>query len=175
MALRSTEGKSKTEILAQRILDINPDVKLNVIEAYLKDQITEQILDATKYDYAIDCIDTLSSKVYFIKGCLDRKIPLISSMGAGRKLDPTRVRIVPIEQTHTCPLAFDVRKYLHKLGIRKGFDAVFSDELVRNDEMQINPKGSKKRSFIGTISYMPAVFGLCCASVVIRNIIDKKG
>ncbi|MEN9521970.1 MAG: hypothetical protein RL065_347 [Bacteroidota bacterium] len=174
VALRSTEGKSKTEILAQRILDINPDVKLNVIEAYLKDQITEQILDATKYDYAIDCIDTLSSKVYFIKGCLDRKIPLISSMGAGRKLDPTRVRIVPIEQTHTCPLAFDVRKYLHKLGIRKGFDAVFSDELVRNDEMQINPKGSKKRSFIGTISYMPAVFGLCCASVVIRNIINTK-
>jgi tRNA A37 threonylcarbamoyladenosine dehydratase len=63
---------------------------------------------------------------------------------------------------------------LHRLGIRKGFDAVFSDELVKNDEMQINPKGSKKRSFIGTISYMPAVFGLCCASVVIRNIIGKK-
>ncbi|MEY4875798.1 MAG: hypothetical protein RL708_947 [Bacteroidota bacterium] len=174
VALRSTEGKLKTEVLAQRIKDINPDVNLIIYDAYIRDEKTHEILDAAKYDYAIDCIDTLSSKVYFIKACLDKKIPLISSMGAGRKLNPTRIKIVPIEETHTCPLAFDVRKYLHRLGIRKGFEAVFSDELVKNDEMTINPKGSKKRSFIGTISYMPAIFGLYCASVVIRNIIEKK-
>ncbi|MEY2828495.1 MAG: hypothetical protein RIQ33_353 [Bacteroidota bacterium] len=174
VALTSTIGKLKTEVLAERLRDINPKIKLIVFDAYIKTDKTQEILDAAKYDYAIDCIDTLSSKVYFIKACLDRNIPLVSSMGAGRKLDPTRVKIVPIEQTTTCPLAFDVRKYLYKLGIRSGFDAVYSTELATYDEVTINPKGSKKRSFIGTISYMPAIFGLCCASVAIRNLIEHK-
>lgn len=170
VALSSTEGKLKTQILAERLLDINPDLKLHVFDAYIKEEKTKEILDAAKYDYACDCIDTLSSKVYFIKNCLDRKIPLVSSMGAGRKVDPTRIKIVPIEETFKCPLAFDVRKRLSKLDVKDGFDAVFSDELITDDKITINPKGSKKRSFIGTVSYMPPIFGLCCASVVIRNL-----
>ena len=173
VALNSTEGKLKTQILADRLLDINPDLKLHVIDAYIKEEKTQEILDAAKYDYACDCIDTLSSKVYFIKNCLDRKIPLVSSMGAGRKIDPTRIKIVPIEETFKCPLAFDVRKRLYRLGVNGGFDAVFSDELITDDKITINPKGSKKRSFIGTVSYMPPIFGLCCASVVIRNLSNK--
>ena len=92
-------------------------------------------------------------------------------MGAGRKLDPTQIKIVPIEKTKICPLAYDVRKRLHKLGIKKGFDAVYSPELMQDDKITVNEKGSKKRSFIGTISYMPPVFGLFCASVVIRNLV----
>ena len=173
VALNSTEGKLKTQILADRLLDINPDLKLHVIDAYIKEEKTQEILDAAKYDYACDCIDTLSSKVYFIKNCLDRKIPLVSSMCAGRKIDPTRIKIVPIEETFKCPLAFDVRKRLYRLGVNGGFDAVFSDELITDDKITINPKGSKKRSFIGTVSYMPPIFGLCCASVVIRNLSNK--
>ncbi len=170
VALSSTESKLKTQILAERLLDINPELKLHVFDAYIKEEKTQEILDAAKYDYACDCIDTLSSKVYFIKNCLDRKIPLVSSMGAGRKIDPTRIKIVPIEETFKCPLAFDVRKRLNRLGINGGFDAVFSDELITDDKITINPKGSKKRSFIGTVSYMPPIFGLCCASMVIRNL-----
>ena len=170
VALHSTEGKLKTQILAKRLLDINPDLKLHVIDAYIKEEKNQEILDAAKYHYACDCIDTLSSKVYFIKNCLDRKIPLVSSMGAGRKIDPSRIKIVPIEETFKCPLAFDVRKRLNRLGVNGGFDAVFSDELITDDKITINPKGSKKRSFIGTVSYMPPIFGLCCASVVIRNL-----
>jgi tRNA A37 threonylcarbamoyladenosine dehydratase len=170
VALQSTVGKLKTEVLQERLMDINPQLILNTKSVFLKEGITASILNACKYDYAVDCIDTLSSKVYFIKGCLDRGIPLISSMGAGRKFDPTRIKIVPIEQSIICPLAKDVRKYLHRMGIRKGFDVVFSDELFTKDTLKINPKGSPKRSFIGTNSYIPAIFGLMCASVVIRQL-----
>ena len=171
VALSSNDGQLKTKIMAERILDINPAVNLKVFDAYIKEEKTKEILDAAKYDFAIDCIDTLSSKVYFIKNCLDRNIPIVSSMGAGRKLDPTQIKIVPIEKTKICPLAYDVRKRLHKLGIKKGFDAVYSPELMQDDKITVNEKGSKKRSFIGTISYMPPVFGLFCASVVIRNLV----
>jgi tRNA threonylcarbamoyladenosine dehydratase len=173
IALQTNVGESKVAIMERRLKDINPAVKVNVFNVYIKDELADTILDAAKYDYACDCIDTLSSKVFFIKKVLDRKIPLVSSMGAGRKLDPTSVKIVPIEQTKVCPLAKDVRKLLHKIGIRKGFDAVYSTELIKDDKMTINPKGSKKRSFIGTISYIPNVFGLMCASVVIRNILKN--
>ena len=174
IALQSNVGESKVAIMERRLKEINPQVKVNVFNVYIKDGLADEILDAAKYDFACDCIDTLSSKVFFIKKVLDRKIPLVSSMGAGRKLDPSCVKIVPIEQTKICPLARDVRKMLHKMGIRKGFQAVFSTELILDDKMTINPKGSKKRSFIGTISYIPNLFGLMCASVVIRSILKTN-
>jgi tRNA A37 threonylcarbamoyladenosine dehydratase len=171
VALNSNIGMYKAEIMKERILDINPDVNLITYNTFIKEEKTSEILDAAKYDYACDCIDTLSSKVYFIKNCVERKIPLVSSMGAGRKLDPSLVKIVPIEDTNTCPLAYDVRKRLRRLGVFTGFDTVFSPELIRDDTILINKKGSIKRSYIGTISYMPNIFGLMCASVVIRNLI----
>lgn len=172
-ALYSTEGKVKAEVLAQRLLDINPELNLRVLPEYLKDSRTNEILDGDHFDYALDCIDTLSPKVFFIKACLARKIPLVSSMGAGSKVDPTRLKVADISETYGCNLARYVRKYLHKLGIRSGFDAVFSDEARLESAQVVVSEGRNKKSFVGTISYMPAVFGCTVASVAIRGLYSR--
>ena len=129
-------------------------------------------LDAAPYDYAVDAIDTLSPKLALIKGCLDRGIPLVSSMGAGAKTDPTRMEIADIGRTHHCPLAHMLRKRLHKLGIRTGFRAVFSAEPAREGAMILCEEQNKK-SNVGTISYLPALFGIGCASVVVRDLLGE--
>lgn len=173
VALHSTVGVAKAEILASRLRDINPEIQLSVIQQYIKDDATDQLLDIDRYDYVVDAIDTLSPKVALIKGCLDRGYPLVSSMGAGAKLDPTMVEAADIGKTHHCPLAHMLRKRLHKLGIRRGFTAVFSPEEPIEGAMIICEEQNKK-SMVGTISYMPAAFGLAAASVVIRGLIDDK-
>lgn len=170
VALHSTVGRAKAEILAARILDINPQLRLTVKQEYVKDELTDELLDAARYDYVVDAIDTLSPKVALIKGSLDRGYPLVSSMGAGAKVDPTQVQIKDIGKTHHCPLAHALRKRLHRLGVRSGFDAVFSAEEPIDGSM-ILCEEQNKRSNVGTISYMPAVFGCAVASVVIQGLI----
>ena len=169
IALHSTIGQLKTEVLAKRLMDINPKLSLRVVPEYIKDEKTDEILDSEKYDYVVDAIDTLSPKLALIKGCLDRKIPIVSSMGAGAKLDPTKMEICDISKTHHCPLAHMLRKRLHKIGIRKGFKAVFSAEPPKEGAMILCEEQNKK-SNVGTISYLPALFGIGCASVVIRDL-----
>lgn len=173
ITLISNDGQKKAEVLAERLRDINPEIELTVIPEYMKNERTDEILDSAKYDYAVDCIDTLSPKVFFIKGCLDRKIPVVSSMGAGGKVDPTQVTIGDISETHTCNLAFYVRKRLHKMGIRKGLKVVWSPEQADKSKIVVVDSGPKK-SVIGTISYIPATFGIQAASVVIRDLYNRK-
>ena len=172
VALHSTVGRPKSEILADRLRDINPEIELTLVNEFVKDELTYELLDATHYDYAVDAIDTLSPKLAFIKGCLDRQIPLVSSMGAGAKTDPTKMEIADISKTHHCPLAHMLRKRLHKIGIRKGFRAVYSPEPMREGAMILCEEQNKK-SNVGTISYIPALFGIGCASVVIRDLIGE--
>lgn len=172
VALRSTVGQSKARVLAARLRDINPQIELTVLERYIRDEATDELLDSARFDYAVDAIDTLSPKVNLIKGCLDRDIPVVSSMGAGAKTDPTLMEIRDIARTHHCPLAHMLRKRLHKLGIRSGFQAVFSPEPIREGAMILCEETNKK-SNVGTISYLPAVFGCGCASVVIRGLLKE--
>ncbi len=169
-ALKSTEGLSKAEVMGQRLLDINPDIKLTIIREFLKDEKTVNVLD-TGFDYVVDSIDTLSPKIFLIYHSLQRKFPVVSSMGAGGKFDPTRVKISDISETTDCPLARILRKRLHRLGIREGFTAVYSSEVV--DKTKVIPTNGEhnKASIVGTISYMPAAFGIACASVVIRDLV----
>ncbi len=169
IALHSTVGRSKTELMAERLLDINPDLELRTVDRFIKDDETYTLLDSARFDYVVDAIDTLSPKLALIKGALDREIPLVSSMGAGAKTDPTRMEIADISKTHHCPLAHMLRKRLHKLGIRSGFRAVFSAEPVREGTVVLCEEQNKK-SNMGTISYIPALFGIGCASVVIRDL-----
>ena len=171
IALHSTIGRVKTDVLAERLKDINPELELNVVPEYIKDEKTDEILDSEKFDYIVDAIDTLSPKLALIKGALDRNIPLVSSMGAGAKLDPTKMEICDISKTHHCPLAHMLRKRLHKMGIRRGFKAVFSAEPPIEGAMILCEEQNKK-SNVGTISYLPATFGIGCASVVIRDLIE---
>lgn len=173
ITLISNDGQKKAEVMAQRLRDINPEIELTVLPEYVKNERTDEILDSAKFDYAVDCIDTLSPKVFFIKACLDRKIPVVSSMGAGGKVDPTQVTIVDISETYNCNLAFYVRKRLHKMGIRKGVKVVWSPEQADKSKIVVVDGGPKK-SVIGTISYIPATFGIQAASVVIRDLYNRK-
>ena len=174
VALHSTVGKQKCEILAARLLDINPELKLHTVNRFIKDDETDALLDSAKFDYVVDAIDTLSPKLALIKGALDRCIPLVSSMGAGAKTDPALMEIKDISKTHHCPLAHMLRKRLHKIGIKRGFRAVFSPEPIREGAMILCEEQNKK-SNVGTISYIPALFGIGCASVVIRDLIGEMG
>jgi tRNA A37 threonylcarbamoyladenosine dehydratase len=170
-ALISTDGKSKSEVLGARLKDINPDLELVVINEFINRHNTEALLKNGNFDYVADCIDTLLSKTTLIRLCLEMKIPIASSMGAGSKVDPTKVKIVDISATYNCKLAYYVRKRLHRVGIFTGLKVVFSPERPLEKRLIVVENGPKK-SVVGTISYMPAVFGCTVASMVIRGLYE---
>ena len=168
-ALQSTEGRAKAEVMGQRLLDINSGLRLTIINEYIKDERMIEIIDKG-YDYVVDAIDTLSPKVFLIYHTVNRKMPLVSSMGAGGKFDPLSVKISDISDTNNCSLARILRKKLHKLGVRNGFTAVWSPEEIDKEKVVPTNGEQNKASVVGTISYMPAIFGIACASVVIRDL-----
>lgn len=172
-ALISTEGQSKAQLMAARLRDINADLQLEVFETYLQENIIQEITSQAKYDYAIDAIDTITPKVSLIKNCLLQGIPIVSAMGAGGKLNPEKVHIADIYQTYNCTLAQQVRKTLRKWKVKGNFKAVFSSELPDKTKVQYVEGARHKKSYLGTISYMPSLFGCFCASVVIRDLIEK--
>jgi tRNA threonylcarbamoyladenosine dehydratase len=169
-ALKSTEGLPKAEVMAERLRQINPEINLTIVNEYLKDERMTEVLDAG-FDYVVDAIDTLSPKIFLIYHSLSRKLKVVSSMGAGGKFDPEQIRISDIAETSDCSLARILRKRLHKLGIRDGFTAVYSPEPVDRSLIARVEGEQNKASVVGTISYMPAAFGIVCASVVIRNLL----
>ena len=169
-ALHSTVEMSKAKVLSARLLDINPNLQLTAHEMYIKEEITTNLLESAPWDYVVDCIDTLSSKVFLITQCLDMKLPVVSSMGAGGKLDPSQIMVTDISKTYVCNLARYVRKRLQSLGVKKGLKVVFSPEKADQDKIIVTEKAFPKKSIIGTLSYMPAMFGCTVASVVIRDL-----
>lgn len=173
LALVSTVGRPKCEVLKERLEDINPEIDVRIINSYVTGENNDELFGDLKMDFLVDAIDTLTPKIYLIKYCLERGIPMVSSMGAGAKIDATAVRIADISETKMCPLAHMLRKRLHKIGIYTGFDAVFSIEEPRRDSVVIEESRNKK-SQVGTISYLPAVFGAACAQVAIRQIVGIK-
>ena len=173
VALHSTIGESKVEVLSKRLLDINPDLELIAKHEFLKDDSIEALLDGDTYTYIVDAIDTLSPKCYLIAHALRRKIKIVSSMGAGAKVDPTQIRYGDISDTYHCALAKAVRKRLQKMGIRRGLPVVFTTEQADRDAIFESDTEQNKKSTVGTISYLPAIFGCYMASYVIRKITGK--
>lgn len=171
-ALVSTQFQPKSEIVAARLRDINPEIRLTVINEFLKDERIPELL-SNHFDYVVDAIDTLSPKVFLIVHALRRQLPLISSLGAGGKLDPLLIRIDDIGNTYNCNLARMVRKRLTKFDIRSGFKVVFSPELVDKSVIILTEGEQNKKTTVGTISYLPAMFGCYLASQVIRDIINR--
>jgi len=169
LALKSTEGLLKAELMGSRLLNINPDLNLEIISEYIRDERMVEILDRG-YDYVVDAIDTLSPKVFLIYHSLQRKYPVVSSMGSGGKFDPLRISITDISETTDCTLARMLRKRLHRLGVRSGVTAVWSPEAIDKTRILSVSGEANKASVVGTVSYMPAAFGIACASVVIRNL-----
>jgi len=169
LALKSTEGLLKAELMGSRLLNINPDLNLEIISEYIRDERMVEILDRG-YDYVVDAIDTLSPKVFLIYHSLQRKYPVVSSMGSGGKFDPLRISITDISETTDCTLARMLRKRLHRLGVRSGVTAVWSPEAIDKTRILSVSGEANKASVVGTVSYMPAAFGIACASVVIRDL-----
>jgi tRNA A37 threonylcarbamoyladenosine dehydratase len=168
-ALISSEGKYKADVLGERLLDINPDLKLTVIKEFIRDERMVEILDH-RFDYVIDAIDTLSPKVFLIYHTMCRKMPLISSMGSGGKIAADLVKVSDISETVNCPLARIIRKRIHGMGIRQGFKAVWSPEPPDKSKVVAIADERNKASIVGTVSYMPALFGIVCASTVIKDL-----
>ena len=173
-ALNSTIGKNKTDVVAERILDINPEINLKKINEFLEPERMEEILTQEKFDYVLDCIDSLSPKLALIITCKRKKIKLVSAMGAGGKTDPSKVMVKDISKTNNCFLAKQIRKKLKKEQIHKGFRCVFSTEIQDENSLKMTDSSNYKKSFYGTISYMPAIFGLYAAAEVIRFLLKKE-
>lgn len=171
-ALDSTIGCQKAELMAARFRDINPQLKLHVINDFIRDEGMIEVLDRAAYDYVVDAIDTLAPKIFLIYHSLHKGLPVVSSMGSGGKLDPSAIRVSDISESYNCTLARMLRKRLHKLGVYKGVKVVFSSE-VTDPKAVVLAESQNKKSNVGTISYMPPLFGCFMASVVIRDLIGK--
>lgn len=167
-ALHSTEGMSKCELMKQRLSAINPEIELHAIDQFYTGYDFDELLQQP-FNYVVDAIDTLSPKVFLIRAALHNHHSFISSMGAGGKLDPAQVRIADISKSYHCNLARMVRKRLTKLGIKEGFEVVFSPEPVDPAVILHTEDEQNKKTTVGTISYMPAIFGMMAASKVIRS------
>lgn len=170
IALDSTIGKPKSAVLAERLKDINPDVRLTLINCYLEEGGIQQLLGEHKVDFLVDAIDTLAPKIALIRYCVESGIPHVSSMGAGAKFDATAVRLADLSKSYNCPLAYILRKKLRKVGISKGFKVVFSEELPRREAI-VAVEERNKKSNVGTISYLPAVFGCVCAQAAVEHLL----
>lgn len=172
-ALHSTLGQHKVEIVGDRLLDINPELELIKINEFLNPERMEAILDEGKFDYILDCIDSVTPKITLIIAAKRRKIKIVSAMGAGGKTDPSKVMVRDISKTYNCFLAKQVRKRLKKEKINKGIRCVFSNEIQNEESLKLTDGTNYKKSFYGTISYIPAIFGLYAAAEVINFLIKK--
>ena len=172
-ALSTNHGVAKVEIMADRIRAINPEIKLHTICEFVNPERVASFF-TVQPDFIIDAIDSITPKITFIRAAYERKIPLVSSMGAGAKVDPTRLRVADISETYQCPFAQQIRKNLRNHGIYKGVTVVFSDELPIKESLMLTDGKNFKKSAYGTISYMPATFGAVTASVAIRALMKSN-
>jgi tRNA threonylcarbamoyladenosine dehydratase len=168
-ALATNHGESKALIMAERLKAINPELQLNVIEEFIEPEMVMERLTA-KPDYIIDAIDSITPKVTFIKIAYEMNLPLVRSMGAGGKIDPTQLKVADISKAYNCPFAQQIRKNLKKENIYKGVKVVFSPEKPLKESLMFTDGRNYKKSAYGTISYMPAVFGAVAASVALRDL-----
>lgn len=165
-------GNPKTAVMAERFRNINSEMKLHVINDFIRDDRMIEVLQMAPYDYVVDAIDTLAPKIFLIYHSLQLGLPVVSSMGSGGKLDPSKIAVADISKSYNCNLARMLRKRLHKLGVYKGVKVVFSSEFTDPNSIILSESQNKK-SNVGTISYMPPIFGCFVASVVIRDLIER--
>lgn len=169
-ATHATLGMEKAKVLEARFRDINPEIELTVLPVYLKDDNIPELLDAARYDFIVDAIDTISPKCYLIYHALQRRIKIISSMGAGAKSDITQVRFADLWDTYHCGLSKAVRKRLQKMGVKRKLPVVFSTEQADPKAVLLTDDERNKKFTCGTVSYMPAVFGCYLAEYVIKRL-----
>lgn len=165
-ALEETVGRSKVEVMAERCRAINPQVEIVAKHTAYQSETSDELL-LPQFDYVLDCIDSIGDKLHLIQSCRQRKLPIISSMGAANKLDPTLIKVDDISLTKKCRLARTIRKELRKQGIEKGVKVVYSTEEFRP---LTGPDAAERNPILGSSSYLPPLFGLTMAGEVIRSI-----
>jgi tRNA threonylcarbamoyladenosine dehydratase len=188
-AMDGTVGKAKVQVMAERLRLINPDAEIVPYQDFYEAQNSDFLL-ADRYDYVVDAIDHITSKLHLISTCRNRDIPIISSMGAAAKLDPTQIMVADISQTNKCRMARSVRKLLKKQGISSGVKVVFSTEEYREQLVQdagckgncICPNKDEqrfscehRRVILGSVSFIPSIFGLTMAGVVVNDLLAESG
>ena len=169
-ALHSTIGRNKTEVLAARYKDINPELELTVRPEYLDEEMAERILDEAHYDFVVDAIDTISPKCALIMAAMKRRIPIVSSMGAGAKTDITQIRFADLWETYHCGLSKAVRARLKRAGMKRPLPVVFCTQQADTAAVVKVDGERNKKTTTGTVSYMPAVFGCYLAQYVIERL-----
>lgn len=174
-AIESTINRNKAVVLGEKIKEINPDINLNILEEFVLPERVWEILNEYKPDYVMDCIDSVTPKLEWIKACLRLKIKIITHLGAGGKLDPSKVQVTKLENTSNCKLGRTIKKRLKREGVNfKRVKAVYSSEIQIKDSLKMTNGANFKRSFYGTISYMPGLFGLHGSAEVIRYFLRNK-
>ncbi len=187
-AMDGTVGRAKTQVMADRMRLISPDADIIPYKDFYSAENSDFFF-SQKSDYVVDAIDHITSKLHLIKSCREREVPIISSMGAAAKLDPTAIQVADIAKTHTCRMARSVRKLLKKQGIARGVKVVFSTEESREQKITDGGCGvscicpnrndqifscEHRRIILGSISYIPAIFGLTMAGVVVNDLLAEE-
>lgn len=171
-ALEDTVGQFKVDAMKERLLKINPDIEVSAIRSLYNDETCAAIFSET-FDYVIDAIDMITWKMHLIEYCTSNGIPIISSMGTGNKMDPTKFVIADLYETSVCPLAKVLRHELKKRGVKK-LKVIYSTEVpVKPDQLDFNPDNPRKQT-PGSISFVPSVAGLILASQVIRDLLEEN-
>ena len=171
-ALHSTVGEPKIDVVGNRLMDINPELQLTKIKEFLSPERAFEIV-SDEYDFVMDCIDSVTPKLNLIIAAKRRKVKIISSMGAGGKMQASKVQVADISKTQNCFLAKAIKKRLKEVKIDKGVKVVFSSEIQDEKSLKLTDGKNFKKSFYGTNSYMPGLFGLHAAETVIRHLLTK--
>ncbi|MEY3220949.1 MAG: hypothetical protein RIT27_2306 [Pseudomonadota bacterium] len=177
IALHSTIGQPKTEVLAKRLLDINPEIRLTLLNQFLEKSNANDLIEKGNYDFVIDCIDSIACKAALIAACLAQNVRIASSMGAGNRLDVTQAQISKLNQTHNCGLARELRATLKKMNVKTNFPVVYSPENSRQPLPHQPIDGAisgRPRAVNGTIAYLPAQFGILLAGLVTKILLTDQ-
>lgn len=172
-ALHSTVNEPKIRIVGDRLMDINPELNLTRVQEFISPERAHELV-TNDFDYVLDCIDSITPKLNLIVAARKKNIKIISNMGAGGKMLASKVTVKDISKTDVCPLAKVVRKRLRKMGVRSGVKAVFSLEKPDESSLKMTDGTNFKKSFFGTNSWMPALFGLHSAETVIRHLLKTN-
>lgn len=177
VALHSTLGQPKAEVMAARLRDINPPIALTVVTEFLQKEQADEFVRTGHFDFVVDCIDTIACKAALVAACLQQDVPVASSLGAGNRLDVTQVKVTTLNQTKGCALARELRAMLRHLGMRTNYPVVYSPEIPRpplpHQPVTDGPPG-RPRAVNGTIAYLPALFGMMLAGVVVQRLLARQ-
>ncbi|WP_353571775.1 tRNA threonylcarbamoyladenosine dehydratase [Candidatus Albibeggiatoa sp. nov. BB20] len=173
VALNSTLGQNKAEVMAARLRDINPDIELTVMTDFLEKHQTDELIQQNDFDFVVDCIDSIACKAALVASCIQQNVNIASSMGAGNRIDVTKVKVAKLNQTKNCALAREMRKQLKIMGIKTNYPVVYSEELGRQPlpHQPVSGHAGRPRAVNGTISYMPALFGTMLAGTVVQTLL----